>query len=211
MKFFPATYPAILKRLYPHRLSRLYSPKTIYLTFDDGPIPEVTPWVLEKLKEFNAKATFFCIGDNIRKHPDVFKQILLEGHQVGDHTFNHLSGWNTSREDYIENSLEAEKQIENYAGYRKQKLFRPPYGRIRNSQARSLSEMGYKIVMWDVLSGDFSSKISEEECFQNVIRNAKEGSIIVFHDSLKAKRNLEASLPRVLEFYSKKGWSFEKL
>ena len=227
MKFFWAKYPVFLKWLYPKRISRINDTHSIYLTFDDGPIPEVTPWVLDELSKFHAKATFFCIGDNVKKHPTIFRRILEEGHEVGNHTFNHLNGWGTSTSKYLENTLKTEEimrktgeeQIQQKANeipnserqHRNFKLFRPPYGKIKNSQAVALKKQGYTLVMWDVLSGDYDEKISAEECFQNIIKNTMGGSTIVFHDSHKAYKNLRATLPRVLKHYQEKGFKFRSI
>lgn len=177
--------------------------KCIYLTFDDGPIPVVTPFVLNTLKEYNALATFFCIGDNVKKHPDIFERITLDGHSIGNHTFNHLNGWQTEDDVYIENVNRCSDLVQTT-------LFRPPYGRGKKSQY-SLLKTQYSIIMWDVLSGDFDVNLSAEKCLQNVIRNSKNGSIIVFHDSLKAMPRLEYALPKALEFLSKEGYSFKAL
>ncbi|MCM8568739.1 polysaccharide deacetylase family protein [Gramella jeungdoensis] len=226
MKFFWPKYPALLKLLYPERITRIDTPGSIYLTFDDGPVPEVTPWVLDKLQEFHAKATFFCIGENVEKHPDIFKRILQEGHAVGNHTHNHLNGWKTSTSDYLENIEIAEKifsaQLHNNSGVIKEKrkenierkttpLFRPPYGKIKNSQARKLSKAGYRIIMWDVISGDYEKEFSPEKCYRNIIENAGDGSTIVLHDSKKAFGNLEVVLPRLLNNYKEKGFEFRSL
>ncbi|MUP44570.1 polysaccharide deacetylase family protein [Gramella sp. BOM4] len=226
MKLFWPKYPEALKWLYPNRISRLDNKKAIYLTFDDGPVPEVTPWVLEELKKYEAHATFFCIGDNVRKHPEILERILKEGHAVGNHTFNHLNGWKTSPQEYIENTLKAEEAM-NYSSQQQPKslseltsiqlptpnypLFRPPYGRIKNSQARKLQQLNFRLVMWDVISGDYDQEISAEKCYQNVIKNAVPGSTIVFHDSLKAEKNLREVLPKVLTYYSEKGLKFRSL
>ena len=222
-------YPSILRKLYPNRITQIQDKKSIYLTLDDGPIPEITPWVLEQLKQYNAKATFFCIGDNIRKNPEIFQQLLKEEHSIGNHTFNHLNGWKSKTEVYVENVIKTEEiLLENRRQKREyreekgennnpkpatsaQKLFRPPYGKIKNSQAKELVKLNYKIVMWDVLSGDFENRISKEKCFKNVINNASGGSTIVFHDSQKAFKNLEYTLPKVLEYYAEKGFSFKAL
>lgn len=186
--------------------------KTLYLSFDDGPHPEITPWVLAILQNYNAKATFFCVGKNITKYPNVFKQLLSEGHSIGNHTHNHLKGWKTSTSQYLENVLEAESIIENYAdNTTRNKLFRPPYGRVKQSQIKRLRLLNYKIVMWDVLSGDFDAAISAEECYQNVLENTKSGSILVFHDCENASEKLKIVLPRVLEYYSEKGFEFKGL
>lgn len=184
--------------------------KKVFLTFDDGPTPEITEWVLTELKKHDAKATFFCIGDNIRKYPTIFQQIISENHSIGNHTFSHLKGWKTSTEDYIKNAKLYETQhyklsTENC------KLFRPPYGKIKLSQSKKLRKMGYKIIMWDVISFDFDQTISREKCLENVLKNVESGSIIVFHDSKKAWKNLEYVLPKTLEFLKEKGFTCEKI
>ena len=199
--------PFWLRWLYPGLVWRKTSAKpVIYLTFDDGPIPEVTPFVLSVLERYDAKATFFCIGDNIRKHPGIFQKLIEGGHAIGNHTFNHLKGWKTKDEVYLENF----KLCDNLT---KSKLFRPPYGRIKRSQVSKLKNEypGLKIIMWDVLSGDFDLGLSPEKCLKNVLKATEAGSIVVFHDSLKAFERLEYVLPRALEFWKKQGYSFEKL
>ncbi len=216
MPFFRAKYPSLLKKLYPKRITNLNSEKTIYLTFDDGPIPEITPWVLAELKKYNAKATFFCIGENVSKNAEIFKQVLDEGHEIGNHTYNHLNGWKTNLSEYLRNVEMADHIISaNLSGSLStkpsKKLFRPPYGRIKNQQAEKLIKGGYTIVMWDVISGDYNSAFSAEKCYENVIKNASEGSTIVFHDSKKAFNNLEEILPRILKYYAEKGWEFRSL
>jgi len=180
--------------------------KSIYLTFDDGPIPVVTPYVLNTLKKFNAKATFFCIGDNIDKYPEIFADVISEGHIIGNHTYNHLKGWNTSNDEYLNNI----KKCSELTGV---KLFRPPYGRIKKSQISAIKEQisETEIVMWDVLSGDFDQTISAETCINNVLKNCRNGSIIVFHDSIKAFGRLEHSLPVILEKLSLRGFIFRTL
>lgn len=210
MKLFRAKYPSILRMLYPERISVLPNSSSIYLTFDDGPIPEITPWVLEQLKKYNAKATFFCIGENIKKHPDIFQQILADGHTVGNHTFQHLNGWKTPTPEYLENTIQTEKILAEY-NFENEKLFRPPYGKIKNKQAKAIKKLGYTIVMWDVISGDYDEEFSEEQCYKNVIENAGNGSTIVFHDSKKAFKNLQQVLPKVLEYYSEKGLKFSRI
>ncbi|OUD35709.1 polysaccharide deacetylase family protein [Flavobacterium sp. FPG59] len=175
--------------------------KVVYLTFDDGPTPEVTSWVLDELNKYNFKATFFCIGDNIRKYPVIFKKIISEGHAVGNHTFNHLNGWKTSTQNYIDNTELCQEIIDENRNYNSDsKIFRPPYGKIKTAQSRALLKMGYKIIMWDVLSADFDEKISNEECLNNVIMNLQPGSIIVFHDSIKAFEKLKYVLPATLQY-----------
>lgn len=200
--------PWLLKKFYANNLiwNIPKDDKTIYITFDDGPIPIVTPFVLETLKKFSAKATFFCIGDNIDKHPDIFKQIIAEGHEVGNHTYNHLKGWDTATENYIFNALKCQKLTQS-------NLFRPPYGRIKKDQIKQLRSNieGLKIIMWDVLSGDFDTNLSPEKCLQNVLKHTKPGSIVVFHDSLKAKDRLEYTLPRALAHWKNQGYTFKAL
>ena len=184
------------------------SDKKIYLTFDDGPIPEVTEWVLDILKPEEIKATFFCIGDNIRKHPEVYKRILSEGHQTGNHTFNHLNGWKTYTKSYLGNFKLCETEhlkLNTEHSF----LFRPPYGKIKSSQSKAIRHLGYKIIMWDVLSYDFDSTISVEKCLENVISNTEQGSIIVFHDSLKAEKNLKYALPKAIQILKDKGFVFD--
>jgi len=238
MKLFLPKYPAVIKLLYPGRLSKVDNKEAIYLTFDDGPIPEVTPWVLELLAKFNAKATFFCIGENVQKYPGIFSRIEREGHCIGNHTYNHLNGWKTENLEYIKNVELAENTLRQNGKEKKKernpnfetrttdsklptqnpelqtpnyKLFRPPYGKIKNSQARMVEQKGYNIIMWDVISGDYDQTFSAEKCFKNVIENATPGSTIVFHDSKKAFKNLKETLPKVLEYYSEKGLEFRSL
>lgn len=177
--------------------------KIIYLTFDDGPIPDVTPFVLKTLKDFDAKATFFCIGDNIRKHPEIFEQLKKDGHQIGNHTYNHLKGWKTTDDVYLENFKKCQEKTNT-------NLFRPPYGRIKKSQIKKIRSIHpkVKIIMWDVLSGDFDIKLSPEKCYKNVINNTQNGSIIVFHDSLKAFDRLKYTLPLVLQYFKDRGYQF---
>ncbi len=199
-----SSVPNILTRMFPSLVWKVdETQKTIYLTFDDGPIPETTEWILKTLQQFNAKATFFCVGDNVRKYPELFQQILDEGHLVGNHTYNHLNGWNTSVDEYIENVEKAAKLI-------KSNLFRPPRGMIRIDQAQKLLEK-YHIVMWNVLSVDYDKDVSPQQCLKNVTSNAKAGSIVVFHDSLKAQKNMQYALPKTLEHYAEKGYHFAKL
>ncbi len=211
------------------------SQKTIYLTFDDGPTAEITFWTLNVLKEFNAKATFFCIGKNVENHATIFKQLLAEGHAIGNHTYNHLKGWKVNTGDYIENVLKTEDSLQ-YSIFSHQSsvsnhqsqtpinqqssinnyqlttnLFRPPYGKIKSSQAKQLIKKGYKIVMWDVLSADFDQSISSKKCLDNVLKNTENGSIIVFHDSVKAEKHLKFVLPKVLKYFSEKGYQFSSI
>ena len=179
---------------------------TIYLTFDDGPHPIATTFILDLLKEHQAEATFFCIGKNVDEHPAIYKRIIADGHAVGNHTHNHLNGWHTPTEKYIDNILEASKRI-------KSLLFRPPYGRIKRAQAHMLieSKQPWKIVMWDVLSGDFDVELTPEKCLENVLKYIAPGSIVVFHDSQKAWDRMSYALPKVLDHCREKGWRLSKL
>ncbi|MES2240345.1 MAG: polysaccharide deacetylase family protein [Bacteroidota bacterium] len=188
--------------------------KKIYLTFDDGPTPEITTWVLDQLTQYNAKATFFCIGKNIVAHPDIFTQIEKKGHSIGNHTNNHFNGWKSTTEEYLENIEKCEVVISNLKSdisNLKSKIFRPPYGKIKRVQAKELRQQGYKIIMWDVLSADFDQTITKEKCLDNVLSNTKSGSIIVFHDSLKAFKKLEYVLPKVLNYLKENHFSFEAI
>jgi peptidoglycan/xylan/chitin deacetylase (PgdA/CDA1 family) len=196
--------PWLLKKLYP-RLTwdADKANRCIYLTFDDGPIPIVTPFVLNILKQYNAKATFFCIGDNIRKHPDIFEQLKADGHAIGNHTYNHLKGWKTEDKTYLDNFLQADKLIGG-------NLFRPPYGRIKRSQTKLLKQTrpDLKLVMWNVLSGDFDVNLKPDKCLENVINNTTSGDIVLFHDSLKAFDRLQYALPRAMEYWAAQGYTF---
>lgn len=185
----------------------------IYLTFDDGPTPVITEWVLEELKKYNAKATFFCIGNNIEKHPEIFEKVIADGHSIGNHTYSHLNGWKTSTATYIENSMQWSVVSGQDCKLNTEhcKLFRPPYGKIKRSQSKKLRHLGYKIIMWDVLSADFDRSISKQKCLDNVIKNTKPGSIIVFHDSVKAFPNLEYTLPLALKYWATKGFLFDTI
>jgi len=187
----------------------------IYLTFDDGPTPEITEWVLKELQKHNAKATFFCIGNNIEKYPEIFSKVIDDGHTIGNHTFNHLNGWQMATEKYLDNVELCNIQIHKSKTPNLipiaigTKIFRPPYGKIKTSQSKKLRQLGYKIIMWDVLSADFDQTISPEQCLENVLKNVESGSIIVFHDSAKAFPNLEYTLPKTLEFLKGKGFVFD--
>lgn len=206
-KFFIKT-PAIAKKIFSsYRWSFPTNEKVVYLTFDDGPHPTITPFVLEELKKYNAKATFFCIGNNVAQYPEVYQQILSEGHAVGNHTFDHPNGWATSADSYITDVAKASKYI-------KSNLFRPPYGKIKKSQAKRLSEamqVPVHIIMWDVLSADFIRSISNKQCLRNVVSNYTNGSVIVFHDSEKAYPNLAYAFPETLRVLSEEGFSFKKI
>ncbi|MES2416936.1 MAG: polysaccharide deacetylase family protein [Bacteroidota bacterium] len=208
--------PLLLKWFYPSLTwNKSRSEKIIYLTFDDGPIPNVTDFVLNTLKSFGAAATFFCIGDNIIKHPSLLERIKKDGHAIGNHTFNHLNGWDTDDATYLSNFLKCQELTQTL-------LFRPPYGRIKKSQIKKLQSLvlspkpetqntQLKIIMWDILSGDFDANLSPEKCYQNVIKNTGNGAIIVFHDSLKAFERLAYTLPRILKYLTEKGYQFGTL
>jgi peptidoglycan/xylan/chitin deacetylase (PgdA/CDA1 family) len=193
--------PWLLKKIFPsYTWSIDGTDNIIYLSFDDGPHPVATPFVLDLLKKYNAKATFFCIGKNVVEYPALYQRILAEGHAVGNHTHDHLNGWKTNDSDYLENISTAASHIDS-------NLFRPPYGRIRRSQAREIREM--KIIMWDVLSGDFDTSLTGDQCFRNVVKNTVPGSIIVFHDSEKAWPRVQFFLPEMMKFFAGKGYRFE--
>jgi peptidoglycan-N-acetylglucosamine deacetylase len=205
--FYFVKTPVLLKKLYPECLWDVKTGENIlYLTFDDGPAPQVTPFVLNELRKYNAKATFFCIGKNVKEYFEIYRQIISDGHKPGNHTFNHFNGWKTPDEKYL-------KDIEEAANIIDSELFRPPYGRITKFQIKALKGEKFKIktIMWSVLSADFDSKISSENCYLNVVDNARPGSIVVFHDSLKAFPHLKFALPRVLNFFSEKGFQFQTL
>lgn len=199
--------PLLLKWYYPSLTwHKNRTDKVIYLTFDDGPIPDVTAFALKTLKAFNAKATFFCIGDNINKHPEIFENIKNEGHSIGNHTFNHLKGWVTPDEIYLKNFQKCQELTKTH-------LFRPPYGRIKKSQIAKLLTVhpGMQIIMWDVLSGDFDISLDPQKCFKNVVKHTGNGSIVVFHDSIKAYDRLKYALPKVLQHFTQQGYHFESL
>lgn len=203
--------PKIVRLFFKNYLWKIDTDKKeIYLTFDDGPTPKVTEFVLKTLKTYNAKATFFCIGKNIIAHPKLFNQIINDGHGVGNHTQNHLNGWATKTKQYIHNIETAQKIIvNNHQDDKFQKLFRPPYGKIRKAQTKLLVKKNYKIVMWSILSGDFDSKISSKKCLENVLKNTSPGSIVVFHDSEKAFEKVKYVLPKVMKYFSNLGYVFK--
>jgi len=239
MKPYLAKTPKLIQALFPDYTWRIgadkkpdsKSDREIYLTFDDGPHPEITPWILKILANYNAKATFFCVGENVLKYPENYSQILEQEHSIGNHTFNHINGWKTSNKNYQNSVLKAEEIIKNKKREKRKekregespsyqttnnqqpttKLFRPPYGKIKSSQSKFLIKNGFKIIMWDVLSYDFDINILKENCLENVIEHVQNGSIIVFHDSEKAFKNLEFVLPKTLEYFSKKGYVFKVL
>jgi len=183
--------------------------KVVYLTFDDGPIPEITDWVLSQLERHQAKATFFCIGNNVKNNPDIFKKLMDGQHGIGNHTNNHLNGWKTPTEDYLQNVKKCEVEMAKHQFATK--LFRPPYGNIKPSQSKKLRNNGYKIIMWDILSVDYDVEVTPEKCLENVLKNIAPGSIIIFHDSVKAFRNLEYVLPKTLDFLKENGYKCDLL
>ena len=198
------TVPVFLKIFYPSLLWQMpEDEKKLYLTFDDGPHPEITPQVLEILDQFSAKASFFCVGDNVRKFPETYASLIENGHAVGNHSMNHLNGWKTNLNTYYDNVNECRGLVDS-------KLFRPPYGRITPSQIHTLKKE-YTIVMWSVLSYDFDAETNPEQCLEYVINNTEDGAIIVFHDSVKAAKNMLYALPKVLKHYSDLGYTFASL
>lgn len=240
MRTYPVKTPGIIRSLFGKYRWRFQTDKKttspqnkeIYLTFDDGPIQEITPWVLQNLSQYKAKATFFCIGENVKKYPKIFQKIISEKHSIGNHTYNHLNGWKTNKDEYLKSVEKAEISLQSSVGscqlsvfglqssvktqITKNKqlttsLFRPPYGKIKINQANKILKKGYDIIMWDVLSGDFDLSISKEKCLKNVLKNTGSGSIVVFHDSKKAYKNLEYVLPKVLAYFTEKGYVFKAI
>jgi len=215
MNITPVKTPFVAKKIFPNFVwDMATTSKTMYLTFDDGPTPGITHWALNTLKQYHAKATFFCIGKNIENHPDIFEAIINEGHIIGNHTHNHIKGWKTSTKDYLKNIAKTQDIINSKIVNQKSKiknLFRPPYGQITSKQGKAVIQMGYHIIMWDVLSLDWDRKVSPEKCLSNVIENATNGSIIVFHDSIKASKNLQYVLPKTLDYFSNEGCVFKSL
>ena len=229
--YFPRTPRFIMRFFSKYTWRFLSDKKEIFLTFDDGPTPEITQFVLAELKKHQAKATFFCIGKNIQNHPEIFSKIITDGHSIGNHTQNHLNGWKTGNTTYIDNVLECENNLQVFKNrvhlntaetskdtYKvietlqdKAKLFRPPYGKVKKLQAQELIKKGYQIIMWSVLSADFDTSISNEKCLENVLKNTGSGSIIVFHDSVKAAERIKYALPKVLQHFSDKGFVFKAI
>ena len=194
--------PKLLRWLYPRALWRMdKNVKAVYLTFDDGPIPEITPWVLDLLDKYNIKATFFLVGDNVRKHPEEFKMILERGHKVGNHTFNHISGLKYLSYNYLANTNKADELI-------KSKLFRPPHGWMRWGQYMVLSHR-YTVVMWDLVTRDYSKRLNGRQVLGIVKKYVRNGSIITFHDSIKSEKNLKYALPRAIEWLLEQGYEFK--
>lgn len=222
MKFAPVKTPLVVKKMFPNYVWDMATDEQIiYLTFDDGPTPEITECTLNTLEAFNAKATFFCIGNNVEKHPEIFQQILKNGHSIGNHTHNHMKGWKTSTDDYVANVVKAEQVLSSEfrvqsSEFRNQQssinnLFRPPYGQLKNKQGKALRKLGYNIIMWDVIAFDWEAEISSEKCLNNVLTKTENGSIVVFHDSVKASKHLQYALPKVLQYFSEKGFVFRAI
>jgi peptidoglycan-N-acetylglucosamine deacetylase len=196
--------PGLLKKIYPKAIWHLNrNEKTIYLTFDDGPIPQLTDWVLQELQAVNAKATFFCVGENVVKHPEIFNRIKLHGHAVANHTMHHVKGFKNTLNDYL-------KEIEECESLTKTKLFRPPYGQLKRSQYKALIERNYKVIFWDVISYDYEN-ISEQNCAKKVMSHTKNGSVILFHDNFKAEKNLKYTLPLLLKHFTELNYTFKSL
>lgn len=195
--------PFFYRALFPGGYWRIVNPqeKTIYLTFDDGPIPEMTPWVLEVLKKYNIKATFFCVGDNVRKHPEVYKMVLDAGHRVGNHTFNHIQGIKTRTKNYLKNTDKAREYIDS-------DLFRPPHGHMRVRQFFPIKKK-YRVILWDVVTRDYSKYMTSKSVFENVKKYTRDGSIIVFHDSLKSEHTIKEALPKSIEWLIEQGYNFK--
>lgn len=207
-KYFIKT-PWIVKKFFPNYIWDLSNDeKIVYLTFDDGPHPTITPWVLNQLEQFKAEASFFCIGNNVEKFPEIYEDILKSNHAVGNHTYHHLNGWKTEDEKYLDDISKASQVISS-------NLFRPPYGRMKSKQAKqvanAMQNVASKIIMWDVLSADFDSSFSPQKCLNNVLENFSAGSIIVFHDSEKAFNNLKYALPKTLEFLQQREFRCKKI
>lgn len=201
--------PQWLKKFFPKEMiwdMPVGKEPAVYLTFDDGPHPIVTPIVLELLAKHDAKATFFCVGNNVTQHPDIYDSVLEAGHTTGNHTYDHVNGWKTGNNDYLKNIERAGRQI-------RSRLFRPPYGRIKFSQVRKLRKTNpfRKIYMWDILSADFDKNISPQQCLENVLNHIQPGSIIVFHDSEKAWERMSYALPQVLAYCQQQNWAMKAL
>jgi peptidoglycan/xylan/chitin deacetylase (PgdA/CDA1 family) len=205
--FYFVKTPWVLKKLYSQCTWEVKTAqKDIYLTFDDGPHPQATPFVLQELKKYNAKATFFCLGKNVKEFFEIYKQIISDGHKPGNHTYNHLNGWKTADKTYLDDIRQAADIIDS-------ELFRPPYGKITRFQLKAVQgkNLNLNTIMWNVLSGDFDEKVTGENCYLNVVNNAGPGSIVIFHDSLKALPRLQYALPAILGYFTEKGFQFKTL
>jgi len=203
MKNYIVQPPLLFSSLARYSQWRIPSDKQVYLTFDDGPTPQITERVIEILNSFKVKGTFFCVGSNVEKFPDIFHLLIKEKMGIANHTYSHMNGWKERKNKYLEDIAKAADLISS-------KLFRPPYGKMKISQAKALSEK-YKLIMWDVLTKDYSEKTTPKECFQNVVEYTRGGSIIVFHDSKKAFKRLEYALPKSIEYLLKKGFDMSKV
>ncbi|SFU57797.1 Peptidoglycan/xylan/chitin deacetylase, PgdA/CDA1 family [Pustulibacterium marinum] len=205
--------PQFLKKIIPSVTWDIpTTEKVVYLTFDDGPTPEITEWVLDQLALFNAKATFFCIGKNIDANPKIFRKILSEGHSVGNHTYNHMNAWKTNKRIYLENSFKTENSIlKLHPHFKSKKLFRPPYGKFTPSILKRLRKENYQVVGWDIITEDYDKNRTPSKVLLNVTKNITPGSIIVFHDSVKAFKNLEEVLPKTLTFLEKEGYVMKSI
>jgi peptidoglycan-N-acetylglucosamine deacetylase len=209
MRFFH-THRLIQRLLPGFTWRRPTRERVVYLTFDDGPIPEVTDFVLAALAPYGARATFFCVGDNLRKHPDIARRVAEAGHRLGNHTFHHLKGWQTPTPDYLENISLCEAALAPFVDPGQPRLFRPPHGRMRRDQFRQIRDH-YQVVMWEVLTYDFDARLPSETCLAQALRHTRPGSIVVFHDSLKASGHLKYVLPRYLAHLASQGYRFETL
>ena len=215
MNFFKT--PALLKYLYPNLLwdkkrdTNGQAP-TLYLTFDDGPVPDVTPFVWDTLAQFDARATFFCVGDNVDRYPDLYQETVRQQHTVGNHTYHHVNGWHTKDHTYQQDIAQCAQALRSHhpSAVEPSSLFRPPYGKIKRRQIKAL-KAAYTVVMWDILSGDFDPTFDAEACLQKSIRHTRTGTIIIFHDSYKAQKNLTYVLPRYLEHFARAGYTFHAL
>jgi len=212
VKLLSSKTPWLAKKAFPSYVWNIPNQeKVIYLTFDDGPTPVVTNKVLAILAEYNAKATFFCIGKNIAANPHIYQQILDSGHAVGNHTYHHLKGWRSSNIDYINDIKKTQDILSPALPELSSKLFRPPYGRLKPLQGKLLQNLGYSIIMWDVLAIDWDPSIPKEKVLQNIIKHTEKGSIVVLHDSIKASDNMLYALPKSLDYFTKKGFTFKKI
>ncbi len=200
---FNYTIPLWLQSLIPYLTWKVKTNRrVVYFTFDDGPHPSITPWVMEQLDRYNAKATFFCVGENIKKFPETYQILVDNGHSIGNHTFNHLNGWKTGTKDYLEN-------VKKFDQVAKTRFFRPPYGRIKPAQIWGMRK-DYQIIMWDILTGDYNRKLNPEVMFHKVSGHIKPGSVVLLHDSEKAEPSLKIILPLLLEYCKQKDFTFEK-
>ncbi len=209
--YFPYRTPKWLQSLFPSFIWSQPTPeKVLYLTFDDGPVPEATPMVLDYLNQYEAKATFFCVGDNVTRYPELIRQVVDDGHTVGNHTFHHLDGWKTTKQDFMLDVKMCQQVLDQYYQCDGKPLMRPPYGRLKRAQWKTLNQQ-FQIVMWNVLSGDFSKKIDASTCLKQSIRYSQSGSVVLFHDSIKTIDKLKSVLPNFLRHFSQLGFKFQRL